>query len=103
MHRKDRSAVRESDIWGSDMPIILDYSPEQELTPEQVAATINALRAELASRSAAGGVKTISVGDLSVSYDVGELTRLIRYFEGLLANMQKRQSAIKTMNLGGVM
>lgn len=85
------------------MPIVADYSPFGALTEAQVESTINAMRAELAARSEAGGIKTISVGDLSVSYDVGELTRLIRYFENLLANMRRRQSTIKTIDIGGAL
>lgn len=68
-------------------------------TPEEINAILADLRQALADYTKKAGATRIKVGDTEIAYDVREITRLINYYEDLLARLNNRTTIVKGLSV----
>ena len=69
------------------------------ITRDEIVAILDTLRQTLAQYTEKAGASRIKVGDTEIAYDVREITRLIDYYENLLARLDNRTTIVKGLSV----
>jgi len=69
------------------------------ITRDEIVAILDTLRQTLAQYTEKAGASRIKVGDTEIEYDVREITRLIDYYENLLARLDNRTTIVKGLSV----